>query len=90
MKEAEVFIHEKLNILYDSIPNIKIRYEYMESLRSYFIEILPVELFKSNIDYIEFEMEIEEEFENLYDEEILFITKGSLCEINNATFTLGY
>lgn len=90
MKEAEVFIHEKLNILYDSIPNIKIRYEYMESLRSYFIEILPVELFKSNIDYIELEMEIEEEFENLYDEEILFITKGSLCEINNATFTLGY
>jgi len=53
--------------------------------------VQPSSIFKSDEDYINFEIELESEFEEKFpDENILFISEGSLTEIVNPNFKLGY
>jgi hypothetical protein len=92
MNSSQEFIIQKLNELHFLFDTIKIRYEFRDYLNSHFIEILPLETFESNQDYISFEMQLECEFEEKFglEEEILFISSESLNEIRNAQFSLGY
>ncbi|OIP05777.1 MAG: hypothetical protein AUJ97_00150 [Bacteroidetes bacterium CG2_30_32_10] len=90
MKSKE-FIEAKLNELYNKFSDIKIRYEYRANTFSHLIEIIPIGFFEGNEDYIILEAEIEDEFEASFpDENIVFISEGSLSEIVNPDFKLGY
>jgi len=92
MRKSQDFIIEKLDNLFDSIEGIKIRYEYREYMAAHFIEILPLDTFDNNQEYLLREMEIQEEFELTYgdSEEILFVSSESLNEIKNVQYSLGY
>jgi len=90
MKSKE-FIKAKLNYLYAIFNEVKIRYEYRANTFSHLIEIIPLSFFEKNEEYMIIESEIEEEFESLFlNENILFISEGSLSEIINPEFQLGY
>lgn len=92
MRKSQDFIIEKLKSLYTSIEGVKIRYEYREFMAAHFIEILPINTFENNQEYILIEMEIQDQFEMLFgsNEEILFISSESLNKINDVQFSLGY
>ncbi len=90
MKSRE-FIKTKLNELYTKFSDIRIRYEYRANTYSHLIEIIPFNFFEENEEYITIESKIEEDFENMFpNENILFISDGSLTEIINPEFRLGY
>lgn len=90
MKSKE-FIEDKLNELYAKFSDIKIRYEYRANTYSHLIEVIPLCFFEENEDYIILETQIEDEFETLFpNENIVFISEGSLSEIVNPDFKLGY
>lgn len=92
MRKSQDFIIEKLDNLFDSIAGIRIRYEFREYMAAHFIEILPLDTFDNNQEYVKREMEIQEEFELNYgdSEEILFVSSESLNEIKNEQYSLGY
>jgi len=90
MKSIE-FLETKLNELYAKFSDVKIRYEYRANTYSHLIEIIPLSFFEGNEEYISLEAKIEDEFEASFpNENIVFISEGSLSEINNPEFTLGY
>ncbi len=90
MKSKE-FIKSKLNELYSKFNNIKIRYEYRANTYSHLVEIIPLSFFEASEEYMTIEANIEDEFESIFpSENIVFISEGSLSEINNPEFTLGY
>ena len=90
MKSKE-FIVAKLNELYSKFNNIKIRYEYRANTYSHLVEIIPLSFFEASEEYMTIEATIEDEFESIFpSENIVFISEGSLSEINNPEFTLGY
>lgn len=90
MKPIE-FLKNKLSALFSEIPEIKIRYEFKVSTNTHIIEVLPVTFFNSNDNYIQKELQLEEDFENLFSgEDILFISNGSLSEIQRPNYMWGY
>src|SRR5690554_3701081 len=90
MKSIE-FLETKLNELYAKFSDVKIRYEYRANTYSHLIEIIPLSFFEGNEEYISLEAKIEDEFEASFpNENIVFVSEGSLSEINNPEFTLGY
>jgi hypothetical protein len=92
MNKVQDYIIDQLNYLYNSIDGIKIRYEYRDYIHTHIIEVLPINIFELNQKYISLEMEIQDQFEELYGEkeEILFISSESLNEIHDVHFCLGY
>lgn len=92
MKESIIFIKGKINELFVAFPNLKIRYEFRATIGTHLVEILPIEEYESNHDYILFEMGLENEFEALFGakEDILFISTDSLIEIRDVQYSLGY
>ena len=90
MKSKE-FIEAKLNELYSKFNSIKIRYEYRANTYSHLVEIIPLSFFEASEEYMTIEANIEDGFESIFpSENIVFISEGSLSEINNPEFTLGY
>jgi hypothetical protein len=92
MKESSTYIKGKINDLFEKFPTLKIRYEFRATISTHLIEVLPIEQFESDDDYISFEMAIENEFEELFGikEEILFISSDSLNQIRDIHYSLGY
>jgi hypothetical protein len=90
MKSIE-FIKNKLGLLHHIFSDIKIRYEYKANTQSHIIEVVPSSFFEKNEEYMSYESDFEEEFENSFpDENILFISEESLTEINETILELGY
>lgn len=88
--KAKDFIEEKLRLLASKFNEVQIRYEYRANTRSHLVEVIPMSFFEGNKDYIEEEAKIEDEFEKLFPEEnIVFISEGSLTEIKNVDLKLG-
>ncbi len=88
---SKEFIIERLNNFAEEYNGIRIRYEFRESTHSHIIEICPSEIFESHKQYMVAEAEMESEFEYLFPEdEIYFITSGSLLEIRQVTYTRGH
>jgi hypothetical protein len=85
------FIKDKLKLIHTQFPNVKLRYENRTYLNLHLVEVLPFETFDS-FEHLKLEIQIQEEFEALfgYDEELLFISEGSLNEIRKPIFELGY
>jgi hypothetical protein len=89
--KAKEFIENKLNYLYHKFNDIKIRYEYRVNTSSHLIEIIPLSFFEKDMEYMVVESEIEDEFETKFpNENILFISEGSLSEIINPDLLFGY
>jgi hypothetical protein len=90
MKSIE-FLETKLKELYAKFSDVKIRYEYRANTNSHLVEIIPFSFFDENEDYMTLEANIEDEFEASFPHEnIVFISEGSLSEINCPDFKLGY
>ena len=89
--KAKKFLEKKLKELASKFEEVKIRYEYRANTQSHIIEIIPLVFFQENEIYLIEEANIESEFEARYPmENIIFISEGSLTEINNADIELGY
>jgi len=85
------YIEKKISDLALKFSGIRIRYEYREITQSHIIEILPLDLYESNTEYLLEEELIEKEFDALFpDENILFVSEGSLTELARVDFELGY
>ena len=85
------YIEKKISDLALKFSGIRIRYEYREITQSHIIEILPLDLYESNTEYLLEEELIEKEFGALFpDENILFVSEGSLSELERVDFELGY
>lgn len=92
MNKSKEFLKGKLKGVYGKFKGVKIRYEFREYMDLHLIEILPLDTFENNQAFVLEEIEIQEEFENLFgeDEEVLFISSESLNQIENSEFSLGY
>ncbi len=92
MNSSRDYIVQQLSELYKTFNGIKIRYEYRDYLATHLIEILPLDLFENNHDFILKEMQIQDEFEKLYGstEEILFISSDSLNMIREEQNSWGH
>ena len=87
---SKKFILESLNRLSVVFPEVKIRYELNIHSQCHIIEIIPLEVFEGNEDYMKAEAALEIEFEKLFpEEEIIFISEGSLTEITNTEYEFG-
>ena len=87
--ESKTYIIKKLEELKNLIENIEIKYEYRTSTNTHIIEINPISVFNNDNLYIQFEEDIQDEFESLFHfEEILFISEESLTKIRNVEFEL--
>ena len=90
MKSKE-FIVEKLKELVSIFPDLKVRYEFDSNTLTHKIEINPLELFESNDDYLNAEMNLENDFEDTFpNENIIFISNDSLTQIHNPEYEFGY
>ena len=90
MKAIE-YLTIKLEQLALKFDDIQIRYEFRINTNSHLIEIIPSSFFEKNALYLIEEGLIEDEFERLFtNENIVFITEGSLTEIKSANYTFGY
>jgi hypothetical protein len=88
---SKEFLTAKLKELSSIFEDIKIRYEYRKSTCSHIIEIIPLAVFRNNEDYMSAEANLEDEFEHLFpQEDIVFISEGSLTEIKDPDLILGY
>lgn len=83
-----LFLKNKLELLSNELDGIMYRYEFRECSQSHIIEITPKEIYENNNFYRDLELKIEKEFENNFpQEEILFVTEGSLIKISNANIS---
>jgi hypothetical protein len=84
---ATEFIKNKIDNLVNDMPNIKCSYEFDRTALVHLIEILPSSIYEKNDDYIDSEQNIIFDFiENFPDENISFITSGSIVKINNPEY----
>ncbi len=84
------FIKEKLTQIWNSFPEVQFRYEFKIHTNTHVIEVIPFSFFEGNEEYMRAESDFEYEFEQIFpEEEILFISEGSLTEILNAEFQIG-
>jgi len=89
--KAQDFLKDKLKSIAQKYEDIKIRCEFRLNTNTYLIKIIPTGLFETNEEYIQDEINLEIEFEELFpQDEILFITEGSLNEIRTVDFEFGY
>lgn len=88
---SKEFLIERLKELFSRFEDIKIRYEYRKNTCSHIIEVIPLAVFKKDEDYMFAEAKLEDEFEQLFpQQDIVFISEGSLTEIKNPDLLLGY
>lgn len=90
MKSKE-FLIEKLTEISSKFEDVKIRYEYRKNTNSHIVEVIPLAIFNNDKEYMVAEADLEDEFETLFPkEDIVFISEGSLTEIESPELLLGY
>lgn len=88
MKSSEHIISQ-LKTLTSLFPYLKVRYKFEPLSLCHFIEVLPPDEYGGNSEYINFERQFENNFNSFYvDEDICFLTGGSLFEIEDADFEM--
>jgi hypothetical protein len=84
------FIKDKLSHIWNSFPEVQFRYEFKIHTNTHVIEVVPFSVFEGNEEYMRTESDFEYEFEQMFPEEdILFISEGSLTEMKNVEYQLG-
>ena len=85
--KSKIYIKEELKKIYQSIDNIFIKYEFRRSISTHIVEITPLTIFESDKNYINLEIDLEENFQKLFpEEEIIFVSNDSLITVNNSEF----
>lgn len=89
MKSSKEFIIKQLQNMVSLFPFLKVKYEYETIGKCHYIEVLPAFSYHTNQKYIKFEMDLEENFiEFFVEEDVCFITEGSLYEITKPIFEM--
>jgi hypothetical protein len=84
------FIKDKLTQIWNCFPEVQFRYEFKIHTNTHVIEVIPFSVFEGNEEYMRTESDFEYEFEQMFPEEdILFISEGSLTQIKNVEYQLG-
>jgi hypothetical protein len=79
---AKEYIYKNLQKLANLFNNLTFTYEYKEILQTHVVEVKPEFEFSLNDDYIDAEIDLTSEFDELfYPESILFISENSLTTI---------
>jgi len=87
--KARDFIENKLLHLIEYFPQMKVSYEFDNLSNSHFIEVLPSSEFRENPKYSEYETNLIIDFISEFpNEDIVFVTKNELIEIENPSFVL--
>ena len=79
--KALEYLTVKIRYLRDNFPGLEVQYKHDESIGAHVLKISPEEVYLNNQKYIIEEMKIEEEFEKMFDESILFISENSLNKL---------
>lgn len=86
---AVEFIKSELSKFVKSYPKVRVRGEFDSEIKSYFIEIVPSELFNFNELYIEWEKSLLEEFIMQFpNENLFFISDDALVGLDRIDFEL--
>lgn len=81
---AKDYILTKLQSMANLFPALTFRYEHKEKYETHVVEVMPEFEFAKNEDYIDAEIDLSTEFnEVFYPESILFISENSLSSISN-------
>jgi hypothetical protein len=84
---AKDFIIESIDTLVEAFPGISVKYEDNEPSRTHFIEVLPNQIYLSNLEYQKFEENIVFEFIKKFpDQNICFISDDALVGINSVDY----
>lgn len=87
---AKNFIIAQLRQLTDKFLGVRFSYEYRSVSNTHVIEVQPQAFFENNKEYLEEEYLLETAFyEKFSGEEILFISTGSLIQLDSPEETLG-
>jgi|GEM_PF-1857433 len=74
---SQEYLKDQLECLVESFPSIRIRYESDTSNNCHFIDVVPLEIYKHNVNYQQAEDEITLDFITRYPtENIVFISEG--------------
>ena len=85
--KARDFIENRLQYLIECFPQMKVSYEFDNFSNSHFIEVLPSSEFRKNSKYSEYETNLIIDFISEFpNEDIVFVTKNDLIEIENPSF----
>ncbi len=88
--DSKNFIISNLKELYKSHSYLEIKYEFRDNITTHIIEVKPVHCYDKDKEYILKQIDLEEEFEQLFPyEEILFMTENILIQIENPILELG-
>ena len=89
MSNAKEFLRKKLEKISLEIEDVEIAYEYRVTTQTHIIEIKPNSVFEHSKEYIDKEIDLENEFSDQFPgEELLFISEDSLTEIESPEFVL--
>lgn len=78
------FLIRKLNELHNKFSNLSIKYQYDSHTENHIVEILPLNEFNDNDEYVRFESDLSYEFDTLFfPESIMFVSEESLTQVNN-------
>ena len=87
--EARKYIIKEINHLVKLFPKSRVRCEYDFKASVHVIEVLPLELYHSNKDYLAWEDDVFSRFSKKYPtENICFISEDSLVGINQTDYAI--
>jgi len=82
------FIMVELEKFIKQFPRAAVRYEHCKRSDVHFIEVVPVDMYDSDDNYIYWELETSEKFDDLFPfEGICFATDDGIAGIKNAEYT---
>lgn len=88
--ESIDFLNKRLSDIFMSLPYLEIRYEFRTHVNTHVIEVKPPHCFERDNDYVNKQIDLEEDFEGLFPhEEIVFLTDNELITIENPILELG-
>lgn len=80
--ESKNFLKSKLGELHSKFPNLSIKYQYDAYTQNHIVEIIPLDEFEKNEDYIAFESDLCFEFDNrFFPEVVMFVSEESLTRV---------
>ncbi|MDR1198443.1 MAG: hypothetical protein LBK94_05445 [Prevotellaceae bacterium] len=85
------YIKKSLTKIHNNFQDIKFKCEFNQASSTYIIEVKPLDIFKKNEEYNEFEYEFTRKFELEYPGfMIMFVSDDSLIKVENPIFEIDY
>ena len=85
---SQSFIVKELDLFLEMFPQAKVRYEYDKDAVVHVVEVVPIELYHFDNEYIAWENDVFERFITAFPlENLCFVSEDSLVGIRNPIFT---